>query len=56
LHHPDFQQALERKKIIIIMSVDRNMKLKKEAAVAHENMIGLPLFTGHKERSVYQSL
>ncbi|CAM6042015.1 unnamed protein product [Sphagnum compactum] len=32
------------------MSVDRSMKLKKEAAVAHENMIGLPLFTDHKER------
>ncbi|CAM6065680.1 unnamed protein product [Sphagnum tenellum] len=32
------------------MSVDQSMKLKKEAAVAHENMIGLPLFTDHKER------
>jgi hypothetical protein len=55
LHHPGFQQVLERKKIII-MSMDRSMKLKKEAAIAHENMIGLPLFTDHKERSVYQSL
>ncbi len=55
LHHPGFQQVLERKKIIT-MSVDRSMKLKKEAVVAHENMIGLPLFTDHKERSVYRSL